>query len=69
MNFAFTLEAQPKDEKVTGELQLYELIIPDCAREGYEAEITEEPGGGASAPGCEGIDYEGVSLGSIGAAE
>lgn len=59
VSFQFGYVIDPTGQTPTyGSMAILELTIPECAEEGAEPEIVEEPdGGGSSAPGCAGIDF------------
>ncbi len=54
-SFSYSIDLV-EDFPVSGELTILELVIPDCAKAGYEPEVVETPDGGSGSAGCEGID-------------
>jgi hypothetical protein len=58
LSFQFGYVIDPAGQTATyGSMAILELVVPECAQEGYEPEITEDPDGGSSSPGCEGVDF------------
>jgi hypothetical protein len=62
--FDYSIDVSGED-LAQGSFAIVELIVPDCARPDYEPEVTEDPGGGSSVPGCEGIDLVEIETASF----
>jgi hypothetical protein len=57
LGFDFTYSIGLEGEATSGTLTILELVIPECARAGFEPDIITTPDGGSGVDGCEGVDY------------